>query len=257
MSPEPPTSSVPLVPLSRGFDGRWTVPGAIAFVVTVMGTAALAGFAGQHGYAAWRAGDDAGVTGAMPAGEQRQLFLVLQIAGQLLELVLIWWLASRWHADPQAALNLAPARLTGKHWLAAIGLLFGMKIVATVVASGVAPANPREELAPFLELVQTNAGWLMFLAVVVLAGATEELLFRGVLSRTLEATQLGFWGGAAVSSAAFAALHMQYGIGGQFVIFTIGMTLSWIRMRSGSLWPAIACHALNNAVALVAMRAIT
>ena len=61
---------------------------------------------------------------------------------------------------------------------------------------------------------------------------------------------------AALSSAAFAALHMQYGIGGQFVIFAIGLTLSWIRMRSGSLWPAIVCHALNNAVALVAMKAI-
>lgn len=257
MFPEPPTASVPLIPLLRGLDGRWTVPGAIGFVVLVMGTVAVAGFAAQQGYGLWRSGGAMGEAGDLPASEERGLFLVLQLAGQLLELALIWWLAGRWHADPLAALNLAPARLTGSQWLGVIGLLFGMKIVATLIASNVAPANPREELAPFIELVRTNTGWLMFLAVVVLAGATEELLFRGVLSRTLEATRLGFWGGAAVSSVAFAALHMQYGIGGQFVIFAIGMTLSWIRMRSGSLWPAIACHALNNAVALVAMKVIT
>ncbi len=256
MSPEPPSvSSVPLIPLSRGLDGRWTVPGAIAFVVFVMGSVALAGLAAQQGYVTWR-GDEAGAGEQLPAAEARTLFLVLQLGGQVLELVLIGLLAAYWHADPRAALNLAPVRLAPRQWLSAIGLLFGVKIAATMIASGIAPSNPRDELAPFIELVRTPSGWLMFMAVVVLAGATEELLFRGVLSRTLETTRLGFWGGAALSSAAFAALHMQYGIGGQFVIFAIGLTLSWIRMRSGSLWPAIVCHALNNAVALVAMKAI-
>ncbi len=257
MSPESPTASVPLIPLSRGIDGRWTVPGAISFVVFVMGSAALAGLAAQQSYVMWRGGGESGDGAPLAGAEARNLFLVLQIAGQLLELALIGWLAAYWHADPRSALNLAPARLRPAEWLGAVGLLFGMKIVATLVASGIAPANPREEMAPFIELVRTPSGWLMFLVVVVLAGATEELLFRGVLSRTLEATRLGFWGGAAVSSAAFASLHMQYGIGGQFVIFAIGMTLSWIRARSGSLWPAILCHAINNAVALVAMKVIS
>ena len=75
-------------------------------------------------------------------------------------------------------------------WLnlvSAIVLLFAMKIMATLVAAGLAPSKPREELSPFIELARSRSGWLVFLAVVVLAGATEELLFRGVLSRTLEA----------------------------------------------------------------------
>jgi membrane protease YdiL (CAAX protease family) len=78
-----------------------------------------------------------------------------------------------------------------------------------------------------------------------------------VLSRTLEGTRLGFWRGAVVSSAAFALLHLQYGAGGQIVIFAIGMTLAWIRSRSGSLWPSIVCHSVNNAAALFVMRAIS
>jgi membrane protease YdiL (CAAX protease family) len=98
--------------------------------------------------------------------------------------------------------------------------------------------------------------WFLILVAVVFAGLTEELLFRGVLSRTLEGTRLGFWGGAALASAAFAMLHMQYGLGGQLVIFAVGMTLAWIRAWSGSVWPAVVCHALNNALAFLALRAV-
>lgn len=256
MTPEPPTGSVPVVPMSRGYDGRWTVAGAITFVVGIMGTAMLVSLAAQQGYLAYRGGGPDG-SGPVPRVEQQELFLVLQLSGQLLELALIGWLASRFHRDPLAALDLRPVRLTAREWGGAIVLLFAMKIMATLVAAGLAPSNPREELSPFIELARSRSGWLVFLAVVVLAGATEELLFRGVLSRTLEATALGFWGGASVASAAFAMLHMQYGPGGQFVIFVIGMTLAWIRARSGSVWPAIVCHSLNNAVALLAMKAIT
>lgn len=256
MTPEPPTASVPLVAMSRGLDGRWTVAGAIAFVVAIMGTAMLASLAAQQGYLAWRGATGLEGAEALPLGEERSLFLALQLAGQLLELVLIWGLASWFHRDAGAALNLTPARLSAREWIGAVLLLFAMKIAATLIGAGLAPSNPRDELAPFIELARSRTGWLMFLAVVVLAGVTEELLFRGVLSRTLEATRLGFWGGAGVASAAFAVLHMQYGPGGQFVIFVIGMTLAWIRRKSGGLWPAIACHSLNNAVALVAMKAI-
>jgi membrane protease YdiL (CAAX protease family) len=49
---------------------------------------------------------------------------------------------------------------------------------------------------------------------------------------------------------------MQYGPAGQFVIFAVGMTLAWIRSWSRSLWPAVVCHSLNNAIALLAMKAI-
>jgi membrane protease YdiL (CAAX protease family) len=89
-----------------------------------------------------------------------------------------------------------------------------------------------------------------------MAGLTEELLFRGVLSRTLEGTVIGFWAGAGLASAAFALLHLQYGVDGQIVIFAVGMAFAWIRAWSGSVWPAVAVHALNNALALLIMRAM-
>jgi membrane protease YdiL (CAAX protease family) len=255
MTTSNPITSVPSVPMSSGVPGRWSVAGAIAFVAIVMGTAMLTAFGIQIGYESWRSGLMPDEVQHLPAPGDPVFLMSVQLAGQLVQLALIWGLSGLWHRDRSAALGIAPVRLSAGQWTGAIVLLFAVKLVATMVAAGLTPADPKRELGPFVELVRSPDAWLVFLAAVVLAGLTEELLFRGVLSRTLEATRLGFWGGAALASAAFALLHMQYGSGGQLVIFAVGMTLAWIRAWSGSVWPAVVCHALNNALALLAMRA--
>lgn len=252
---QPPTS-VPSVPLANGAAGRWSVVGAIGFVVIIVGAAMLAAVAIQFGYGLWLSQLDPETASDWPGSGDPVFLMSVQLAGQLLELVLIWSLVGIWHRDRSAALGLVPVHLAVRHWFGVIGLLFAVKMAATLAAAGLSPPDPRRELGPLVELLRSPEAWLLFLGAVVLAGLTEELLFRGVLSRTLEATRLGFWGGAAVASAGFALLHMQYGPGGQLVIFAVGMTLAWIRAWSKSVWPAVVCHSLNNAVALLAMRAL-
>jgi len=256
MPNQSPSTSVPHVPLAGEARGEWSVPGAVAFVVVVMGAAMLAAFLIQNGYELWLASLDPGDAANLPGPVDPVFLISVQLAGQALQLGLIWWLAGRWHSDRAAALGMAPTHLSAGHWIAFVALLIGVKIVATAVAAAFSPPQVHRELGPFADLVQAPSAWLLFLVAVVVAGLTEELLFRGVLSRTLEATRLGFWGGAALASASFALLHMQYGPGGQLVIFAVGMTLAWIRAWSGSVWPAVVCHSLNNAVALLAMRAL-
>jgi membrane protease YdiL (CAAX protease family) len=252
-----PTTSVPSVPIGGGQGGGgWSVPGAVSFVAFVMGAAMAAASVVQIAYEAWHSSLDPAMAEGF-LGARDPLFLVsVQLAGQILQLVLIWWLAGVWHSDRSAALGLAPARLTPAQWVGIVSLLFLVKILATAVATQIAPPQVHRELGPFVEIVRSPNAWLLFLATVVLAGLTEELLFRGVLSRTLEGTRLGFWVGAGLASAGFALLHMQYGPAGQLVIFAVGMTLAWIRAWSRSLWPAVVCHSLNNAVALFAMKAL-
>jgi membrane protease YdiL (CAAX protease family) len=256
MEPQQPSTSVPSIPYSDG-DGRWSVLGAAAFVAAVMGSAMLAAFAVQTGYEIWLARADPNRIAEWPSPTAPGFLITVQLAAQALELLLIWWLVGLWHKDRSAALGLAPVRLSASQWIGAIALLFAVKLVATAVALGIAPSNMSRELGPFVTLTREPAAWLLFLVAVVMAGLIEELLFRGVLSRTLEGTRLGFWGGATIASAAFALLHLQYGTGGQIVVFAIGMTLAWIRSRSGSVWPSIVCHSVNNAAALFAMRAIS
>ncbi len=252
MSELQPQGSVPEIPLPASRIGDWTVSGALAFTIFVVGVSQAAGI--------FLLGAVVGITGPLPGattafGGSPLAFVAVQIAVQAAQLALAWLLAGRDTAERIDALDLRMARgLRLRHWIGFVALLFVVKSVATIVAAGISSASPRDDLEAFRVLVEDPGVRLAFLFTVVMAGLTEELVFRGVLSRTLETTRLGFWAGAAVASFLFAAVHLQYGIAGQFVVFAIGMTLSWVRARAASLWPAVVCHSVNNALALLALQ---
>ena len=95
------------------------------------------------------------------------------------------------------------------------------------------------------------AASLVFGAVTV--PVAEEFLFRGVLYRWLRDR----WGasvGIPLSALVFAMLHPP-GAGATVQIFIIGMALAWFYERSGSLWPSMVLHGVNNAVGLVGIYA--
>ena len=98
---------------------------------------------------------------------------------------------------------------------------------------------------------------LALLAGVLTVGAplSEELVYRGFLLSALARTRLGFWGAALIATALWTALH-DYSAVGFAGVFMIGLLLSWLLWRTGSLWVAILCHALHNSLALVAHQVI-
>lgn len=147
-------------------------------------------------------------------------------------------------------------------WIAIIVGLYGLKAAVTVglfAIAGVPPAAPGAgasapaALAPFALLLK-SPWWPAMIVAGVVAAIVEELLYRGYLSRTLEATRLGFWGGAATASAIWALLHIYYPwpIIGALVV--VGIALSWLRRWSGSVVPGMLWHILNNTAALLALR---
>jgi membrane protease YdiL (CAAX protease family) len=81
----------------------------------------------------------------------------------------------------------------------------------------------------------------------------EELVFRGFLLRGLEsmvlrvvdAPRAASWIAAVVSSACFAAVHERAAMP---AIFVVGLLLSWVALRGGGLWAAMAFHALHNGI---------
>ena len=96
------------------------------------------------------------------------------------------------------------------------------------------------------------AASLVFGAVTV--PVAEELLFRGVLYRWLR-DRWGTSAGILLSALVFALLHPP-AAGATVQIFIIGMALAWFYERSGSLWPSVVLHGVNNAVGLVWIYAV-
>lgn len=82
----------------------------------------------------------------------------------------------------------------------------------------------------------------------VAAGFGEELAFRGYAILTLTPA-LGVAASAALSTLAFALVHAYQGRLGVLRTGLMGGVFAWGLFASGSLWPAIAAHALFDVLA--------
>lgn len=91
-------------------------------------------------------------------------------------------------------------------------------------------------------------GWLipLFAGAVLMAPASEEVMFRGFLFRGWARTARSAVPAVIVISILWAALHIQYDWTGILQIFLIGLFLGWIRWRSGSTLLTLFLHALFN-----------
>ena len=97
--------------------------------------------------------------------------------------------------------------------------------------------SPRERLA-------------MALIASLLAPLAEEVAFRGYLLSALR-THLRPVPAIAASSVLFAAMHLDP-VRFPAVLF-LGAVLGWLAWRAGSLWPAVAAHAVNNGLGSLAV----
>lgn len=171
---------------------------------------------------------------------QYVLTLVIEVG------ILIWLVRKR--GAGKAGLGLRQAR--DSWYLAAFGLYF-LQIVLIIAVFSVVnvllPAVDTEEQQTVFEFGRSGWGyWLAAASAVVVAPVIEELLFRGVLFAGL-AKRWPVWLAAVVSSLAFAVLHGQVNVG--IYTFILGFLLSWLYVRSGSLYPGILVHFINNLVA--------
>lgn len=116
-----------------------------------------------------------------------------------------------------------------------------------------------------IELLQTEVGglevtlrdgWALALygvTTVVAAPLGEELFYRGLIFGGL--SQWGFIPAAAVSSMLFALSHVDAATIVPFI--AVGMAMSWLYWRSGSLWDAVAFHVLFNLLSFILLLART
>jgi membrane protease YdiL (CAAX protease family) len=172
----------------------------------------------------------------------------------------LFWGLARWLVgqDRNQALALTQPGLQWRWWLTIVVGLYAVKAATTLIAvMFVQPpeGSAVEAMAPFAELMRLSF-WPILVITGIVAAVVEEILYRGFLSRILEQSKLGFWLGAGFAASIWAALHAYYPLPIQLTLVALGVALSWVRRHTGSLYPGMAWHAINNTIGLLALKAL-
>ena len=92
----------------------------------------------------------------------------------------------------------------------------------------------------------------MSLVASLLAPLAEEVAFRGYVLSALR-TRLPARAAVVGSAVLFAAMHLDPV---RFpAVLVLGLYLGWLAWRSGSIWPAVAAHAVNNGLGALVIAA--
>lgn len=137
-----------------------------------------------------------------------------------------------------------------RSWWRALGISIGVVIAVFVAGAAVAPfGNPEEEqgLVPSEWDSHRIAQFTAYAIVVTLVGPiVEELMFRGVGYGLLE--PFGSARAVVVVGVGFALIHGL--VAGFPVIATFGIGVTYLRSRTGSIYPCMLLHACYNGLGL-------
>jgi len=147
-------------------------------------------------------------------------------------------------------------RRPGVGWLSALGMLLVL-LVAFVVLSAIWAAAVNPEKEKLLEQLGSNEGAGLLLAsaalTCVVAPMCEELLFRGYVFTALRNWR-GTWPAAAITALVFGGVHAGSAPVLDLVpLAGLGFGLCLLYRYSGSLYPCMGAHCLNNCLAFASL----
>ncbi len=170
---------------------------------------------------------------------------------QILMVGTVWLLAVKWRG---ASLNSLGLGTGGLRWPKIAGwaaLALGISIVAGLIYQVVVTGLGIESLEPSPvpeRLLGEGVLRAFTVGILVVVGpAAEEIFFRGFL---LSAFVQGFGvlPGLIMASAIFAVAHGDLTV--LLPTFASGAILSWLYLRTRSLWPGFLAHAGQNSLAV-------
>jgi uncharacterized protein len=130
--------------------------------------------------------------------------------------------------------------------LVALGLAFNYAYGTYVVPDVELQEQLRKLFAAIPDTMVNNA--LLFFAVAMLAPLVEELVFRGLLQKSLS-HRMPIWAAILIASALFALVHFDPKAFP--ILMGMGVVFGVLYHKTGSLRANIAVHMVNNAAALL------
>lgn len=132
-----------------------------------------------------------------------------------------------------------------------IGLSLGIGLAAMFVSLGISGLFALESLDPdaaaSLESLVGGPFIFTLLAIGVIAPIGEELIFRGAILRLLK-TRMPAYGAVFVQALLFGFYHLNLVQAPPTAV--LGIFLGLVVLYTGSLWPAIIIHIVNNSLAI-------
>ena len=183
---------------------------------------------------------DGGLLGAQGLFELSLLFVAIGVA-------------SEWRFQPlrPALSRLGIRRAVPKDFGIALLTLLVYYIAAALFASLVLQPE-QEDIGGELGVGDPNL--LIAISAVLVIGlvapVTEELFFRGFVFAGLR-SRWSLWPSAIVVGLIFGIVHAPTGLTAVVPLAALGVALCWLYDRTGSLWPCVAAHVVNNGLALV------
>jgi membrane protease YdiL (CAAX protease family) len=195
-----------------------------------------------------------GAARTLSPAEDRAGAIVVAVSSTLVEaLFVIAPLYYAIHRRPAGASRWSGLRALGLRGFA-LGQTAALFLLGLVVIYGFGLLYDQLHIQTNADELQRQAARAPYstLAALVVAVAVapicEEIFFRGFVLTGLR-RRLPVWGAIVVSALIFGMAHADAGSFAPLVV--IGLVLAVVRWRSESLWPGIALHALNNAIAAV------
>ncbi|MEX2553742.1 MAG: type II CAAX endopeptidase family protein [Actinomycetota bacterium] len=137
----------------------------------------------------------------------------------------------------------------------ALGAAAFVGVVIALITVGVQVLfPPGEGFEDPLSQMASVPGWpriLFVFVVIVVAPLEEELLFRGVMY-TGFVRSTGKWVAAVLVTVLFAAGHYYGYWPATAMVLVVGAAMLAVRVKTGSLWPAVALHFSYNLLYMVA-----
>lgn len=226
----------------------WSPLGAAFVTIAIVAAAPLVAYLAARSYAGLVGLGRLGSSSPGLIDQQLMTYEAVYMAVLNATMIVLTLLAAR-RQGCAAATTLALRAPEGGWRAYALALL----IVAAATAMWFAvfltwiPETVVQDILPYKELMERERSWLMPPILCILAPVAEELLFRGFLFPALMKSRLGVAGAAIVVSAAWTSLHVDRTSLALAQLFSAGLLLSWMLVRTGSLRVPILCHALFNA----------